>query len=44
VSAPPSAHLERLDAAGGPRGEFTVVIPRRRPPRVHAGGDDDPGE
>jgi 16S rRNA (cytidine1402-2'-O)-methyltransferase len=29
VSAPPSAHLERI-AAAGPRGEFTLVIPRVR--------------
>jgi 16S rRNA (cytidine1402-2'-O)-methyltransferase len=30
VSASVSAHLERLAEGGGPRGEFTVVIPRRR--------------
>ncbi len=37
VSASPTAHLERL-AAGPVRGEFTLVIPRGRPPEADRSG------
>jgi 16S rRNA (cytidine1402-2'-O)-methyltransferase len=36
VLASPSAHLARLGVPATARGEFTVVVPARRPARAHA--------
>jgi 16S rRNA (cytidine1402-2'-O)-methyltransferase len=41
VRATPSVHLERLGAVG-PRGEFTVIIPRARRSSEDVGAEDTP--
>lgn len=44
VTATPSAHLERLASTGGPRGEFTLMLPRQRARRGGAAATSDPGD